>query len=112
MNGASTFINFFSFGFNIIHSFGKIGMYLYKKLKQQSHEFLTPSNSNIFLIPKTRSTFSCISDTSVYILNLCSCISTIISIMNNTLMNCPFQTWILCVLHANFGREWNDLQHK
>ena len=53
INGASTFINLCSFGFNTICSFGKIGMDLFKKLKQQSHEFITPSNSNIFLIPKT-----------------------------------------------------------
>ena len=73
-------------------SFGKISMDLFKKLKQQSHEFITPSNSNIFLIAKTKSTFSCISDTKVYISNLCPCISTIIGIMNNTLMSCPFPT--------------------
>ena len=67
MNGASTFINFCSLGFNTMHSFGKIGINLFKKLKQQSHEFIMPSNSNIFLIPKTKSTFSCITDTNVYI---------------------------------------------
>ena len=50
-----------------MHSFGKLGIDLVEKLKQQFHEFITPSNSNIFLIPKTKSTFSCISDTSVYI---------------------------------------------
>ena len=65
LNCASTFINLCSFGFNSMSSFGKIGMDLFKKLKQQSHEFMTPSNSKIFLIPKTRSTFSCISDTKV-----------------------------------------------
>ena len=69
INGASTFISFCSFGFNTMHSLGKIGADLLKKLNQQSHEFMTPSNSNIFLIPKTKSTFSCISDTYVYILN-------------------------------------------
>ena len=47
INGASTFINLFSFGFNTMHSFGK----------------MTLPNSNIFLIPKTKSMFSCISDT-------------------------------------------------
>ena len=41
-------------------------MDLFKKLKQHSHEFITPSNSNTFLIPKTRSTFLCISDARVY----------------------------------------------
>ena len=67
MNGTFTFINLCSFGFNTIHSFGKIAMDLFKTLKQQFHEFITPSNSNIFLIPKTKSTFSCISDTNMYI---------------------------------------------
>ena len=37
MNGASTFINFCSFSFNTLYSLGKIGMDLFKKLKQQSH---------------------------------------------------------------------------
>ena len=46
-------------------SFGKIGIDLFKKLKQQSHEFMTPTNSNMFLIPKTKFTFSDISDTNV-----------------------------------------------
>ena len=90
INGASTIINLCSFGFNTMHSFGTIGMELFKKLKQQSHEFITPSNSNIFLIPRTKSMLSCISDTKVYILNLCPCISTVIGIMNKMLMNCPF----------------------
>ena len=92
INGASTFTNLCSFGFNTVHSFGKIGMDLFKKLKQHSHKFITPSNSNIFLIHRTKSMFSCISDTKVYILNICPCISTIIGNMNNTLMNCPFPT--------------------
>ena len=56
-NGASIFINLCSFGFNIIFSFGNMGTNLLKKLKQHSHELITPSNSNTFLIPKTRSTF-------------------------------------------------------
>ena len=92
INGASTFTNLCPFGFTTMHSFGKIGMDLFTKLKQQSHEFITPSNSNIFLIPKTKSTFSCISHTKVYIWNLHPCMSTIIGIMNNTLMNCLFPT--------------------
>ena len=58
MNGASTFIYFCYLGFNTMCSFGKNGIDLFKKLKQQSHKFLMPSNSNIFLIPKTKSTFS------------------------------------------------------
>ena len=90
INGFSTCINLCSLGFNTMHSFGKIGMDLFKKLKQQSHKFITPSNSSIFLIPNTKSTFSCISDTKVYTLNLCLCMPTIIGIMSNRLMNCPF----------------------
>ena len=74
MKGASTFINLYSFGFNTMHSFRKIGKDLFKKLKQQSHEFITPSNSKIFFIPKTKSTFSCISDTKIYILNVHVCL--------------------------------------
>ena len=57
-NGASTFVNFCSLGFNIIFSFRSIGSDLFKKIKQHLHELITPSNSNTFLIPKTRSTFS------------------------------------------------------
>ena len=33
INGASTFINLYSFGFNTICCFGKIGMDLFRKLK-------------------------------------------------------------------------------
>ena len=91
INGASTFINFCPFGFITMCSFGKIGIDLFKKLKQQSHEFIMP-NSKIFLIPKIKSKFSYISDTKVYILNLCTFMSTLIGIMNNTLTNCPFPT--------------------
>ena len=112
MNGASMFINFCSSGFNTMHSYGKIGKDLFRKLKQQSCKFMTPSNSNIFLIPKTKFMFSCISDTKLYILILCPCMTTIFGIMNRTLMNCPFPTWILCILDANFCREWSDIQHK
>ena len=56
-NGASTFTNLCSFGFNIIFSFGNIGTDLFKKLKQHSHELIMPSNSNTFLISKAISTF-------------------------------------------------------
>ena len=52
INGASTFISLCLFGFNTMHSFGKICMDPFKKLEQQSCEFITASNSNIFLIPK------------------------------------------------------------
>ena len=85
MNGASTFINFHSLGFSTIHSFRKTGRDLFKKLKQQSHEFMTPPNSKIFLKPTTKSTLSWISDTKVYISNLYPCISIIIGIINKTL---------------------------
>ena len=70
INGASTFINLCSFGFNTMCSFGKIGKDLFKKLKQPSHEFISHLNSTIFFIAKIQSTFSCISDTEVYISNL------------------------------------------
>ena len=69
-NGASIFISFCSFGFNTISSFRNMGIDLFKKLKQHSHKFITPSNSNMFLIPKAMSTFLCILNTSMYILNL------------------------------------------
>ena len=85
INGAFTVIDFCFFGFRTIHSFEKMGGDLFRKLKQQSCEFITPSNLNTFLIPYTRSMFSWISDTNVYISNLCPCISTITGIMNRTL---------------------------
>ena len=84
---AFTLINFCSFGFSTTHSFGKIGKDLFKKLKQKSPKFITPSNSKTFLIPNTGSKFSWISDTNVYISNLCPCMSTITGIMNRTLTN-------------------------
>ena len=65
MNEAVTLINFCSLGFKTTHSFGNMGRDLFRNLKQQSHEFITPSNLNIFLIPKTRSAFSWISETRV-----------------------------------------------
>ena len=58
MNEAFTFINFYSLGFKIAQYSGNIGTDLLKNLKQQSLEFITPSNSNMFFIPKTKSTFS------------------------------------------------------
>ena len=57
INDMFTFINPCSFSFNTMSSFGKIGTDIFVKLKHQSHEFITPSNSNVFLIPKTKSTF-------------------------------------------------------
>ena len=44
--------NFCSIGFKIIFSFGSEDIDLSKKLKQHSHVFITPSNSNIFLFLK------------------------------------------------------------
>ena len=52
-NGAPIFISLCSFGFNTVSSSGNTGIDLFKKLKQHSHEFITPSNSHTFLIPKT-----------------------------------------------------------
>ena len=64
-NRALTFTNFFSTGFSIISFSGYIGTDLFKNLNLQSLEFITPSNSNTFFMPKTKSTFLCISDTNV-----------------------------------------------
>ena len=41
-------ISFCSFSFNTIYSFRNMGIDLFKKLKQHSCEFITPSNSNTF----------------------------------------------------------------
>ena len=70
MKGASIFINCCSFGFKIICSLGKNAINQFRKLKHDSHEFIIPFHSNIFFTPMTKSTFSCISDTNVKILNL------------------------------------------
>ena len=56
-NGAF-FISFCSFDFNTVSPFRNIGIDLFKSLKQHSHEFITPSNSNTFLIPRTISIIS------------------------------------------------------
>ena len=83
-NGASIFINFLSFGFTSTYSFEKNGKDLFRNLNDESHMSITPSNSNTFFMPNTRSTLSCISDTSVNTSNLCPCISTITGITNST----------------------------
>ena len=44
INGASTLINFCFFDFNNMHFLGQIGRDLFRKLKQQSHEFVTSSS--------------------------------------------------------------------
>ena len=58
INGAFTFIHFCSLGFKIMQFSRNIGTDLFKNLKQQSLEFVTPSNSNTFFMPKIKSTFS------------------------------------------------------
>ena len=55
-NGALTFTNFFSSGFNITSFSGYIGTDLFKNSNLQSLEFITP-NLNTFFMPKTKSTF-------------------------------------------------------
>ena len=47
--GALTFINLCSSDFKITKLSGNMGMDLFKNVKQQSLEFITPSNSNTFL---------------------------------------------------------------
>ena len=68
--GASIFISLCSFGFKTTSSLGKRANDLFRKLKHDPQEFIIPSYSNIFFMPKTKSTFSCISDTNVKISNL------------------------------------------
>ena len=65
INGALTFTSFCSSGFNIIFFSGYNGTDLFKNSNQQSLEFMTPSSSKTFFIPKTKSTFSWILDTKV-----------------------------------------------
>ena len=69
-----------------------MGTGLFKKLKQHSHELVTPYNSNTFLISKTMSTFSWISDTNVYTSNLWPCMFIINGIMKSTLTYCLLPT--------------------
>ena len=57
-NGASITTILCTFGGIAVFSLGKMGWDLLRKLKQEPHESITPSSSNTFLIPKTRSTFS------------------------------------------------------
>ena len=53
MKGSSIFINYHSFGINIICSLGKNSIDLFRKLKDDTHELIIPSSSNIFFISKT-----------------------------------------------------------
>ena len=56
---------------------------------------LCTTPANIFILTITKSTFSYISDTNVWISNLCPCIFL-------------FPTWILWILDANSGKECKD----
>ena len=84
-NGASIFMNFLSFGFNTTCSFEKNGIDLFRNLNYESCVSIAPSNSNTFLMPNTKSTLTCISDTSMNISNLCPYTSIITGITNNML---------------------------
>ena len=92
MKGAFTSIRFCSLGFKITQFSGNMGMDLFKNLKQQSLEFITPSNSNTFFMLKTRSTFLWISYTNVQISKLCPCTSIITGMINKILTHWPFPT--------------------
>ena len=70
-NRASTTTIFCTFGWISVFSLGKNRMDLFRKLKQELHESITPSSSKTFLIPKTKSTFTWISETRVKLSNLC-----------------------------------------
>ena len=76
--------HFCSFGFTSTFSLGKNGIDLLRKLKQEFCESITPSSSKRFLIPNTRSTFSCISETKVKISNLWFLMVIITGMTNNT----------------------------
>ena len=92
MKSALIFIKHCFFGFNIICSLGKNCIGLFRKLKHDSYEFIIPSSSNMFFIPGTKSTFTCISDPYVNISNLGLHMSITIGIMNRTLTYCQFPT--------------------
>ena len=70
INGALTFTSFCSSGFNIISFSGCIGNDLFKNSNLQSHEFITPSNSNTFLYPKLN-LHSCVFQTPMYQFQTC-----------------------------------------
>ena len=54
MNGAAILINIWSPGFNITCSFGEKIVDLFNKVKHGSLELITPSDSNMFFMPRTR----------------------------------------------------------
>ena len=58
MKGASTMTFFCDFGTISTVITGKNGIDLLRKLKHDSLELITPSNSKMFFIPMTKSTLS------------------------------------------------------
>ena len=90
--GASIFTIVHSPGLRITFSFGNNGNDLFKSENSTLVELNTPSNSNMFLIPSTKSTLPWISETKVYISNLCPAISTITRMMKSTV------TYFHCLL--------------
>ena len=62
-NGALTFTSFVHQASVSVSFSGYMGTDCSEIQILQSLAFITPSNSNTFFIPKTKSTFSCISDT-------------------------------------------------
>ena len=57
-NGALTFTNFCSSGFNIISFSGYKGTDMFKNSNVQSLDFITPSSSKRLFVPRAKSTFS------------------------------------------------------
>ena len=112
MKGAFIMTIFCDAGATSTSVIGKNGIDLLRKPKQDSLKSITPSSSNMFFIPMTKSTLSCISETKVKISNLCPCISIITGITNSTLTYCPFPTCILCVFKENFGNACRVLHRK
>ena len=87
-NSASVYMNFLSFGLTTTCSFENNGKDLFKNLNEESCVSITPSNSNTFFIPSTKSSLSCISNTNVNTSNLCPCTSIMIRITNSTATYC------------------------
>ena len=58
MKGASMMTIFCDVGAISTVDAGKNGIDLLRKLKHESHELITPSNSKMFFIPMTKSTLS------------------------------------------------------
>ena len=92
MNGASFLINLCSLGFNITCSLGGNGIDFFKKLKHDSFELIIPSNTSIFFVHRTKSTFSCNSETKLNTSNLWLCTFNITGIIDITLTYFPSPT--------------------